>query len=576
MSDPQKGRTAIAWVSVAILSASLWLALVSFASAEQISSFAADITVGAAGELLVVETIDYDFESAERRGIYRNLRADHPQPASAWYKDRYIAYEVRSVNRNGNPEPFEVSGSRDIEIRIGDPDEIITGDHRYTITYTVAGAIARYDTGTEVYWNVTGNEWSVPIQAVTVTLRGREDVLLKEAQACYAGALGATKRCNTSLTDQVASFSHSALAPGEGMTVAQRVELPERPVVLERVNGIWVWLVAALAWFIGLGVLLWRWRRMYYYTAPVVTQYEPYQDCKPMFTGVLFDTRLDSRDITAGIIYLAEQGFLRIEQTDRKVFFLFETTDYEVTLERPLEEVETAFQRELLAMFDLTSVGQTVSLGDIKKDQRKLRRNAKIKSKLQKAVKADLREQGFIEKNQHQTRIITGYVLLIVLLTLSLQFVDEVSVPIILGVVSLPLISILPWALFGLERRTRKGYEARYHLRGFKDFLCTTEADRYTFHNAPDKNPETFMRFLPYAVAFGVEKEWATVFADINIPEPNWYAGRHTAPFNATAFTRDIGAFSAAFAAASTVNGSGSSGGGFSGGGAGGGGGGSW
>ncbi len=120
-------------------------------------------------------------------------------------------------------------------------------------------------------------------------------------------------------------------------------------------------------------------------------------------------------------------------------------------------------------------------------------------------------------------------------------------------------------------RRTTLGYEAKEYLQGFKDFLSVTEAQRYIFHNAPEKNAEHFMEFLPYAIAFGVEKQWAKVFEGITLPSPSWYDGGSMSTFSAVNLTSSLGEFSSSFTASS-----GSSGGGSSGGGGGGGGGGSW
>ena len=123
-------------------------------------------------------------------------------------------------------------------------------------------------------------------------------------------------------------------------------------------------------------------------------------------------------------------------------------------------------------------------------------------------------------------------------------------------------------------RRTRKGYEALDHLRGFKQFLSVTEKERYVFHNAPERNAEQFMEYLPYAIAFGVEKEWAKAFEGITIPDPSWYdGGSGSHAFSAVGLTNSLGSFSTALASSGM---SASSGGGSSGGGSGGGGGGSW
>ncbi len=104
-----------------------------------------------------------------------------------------------------------------------------------------------------------------------------------------------------------------------------------------------------------------------------------------------------------------------------------------------------------------------------------------------------------------------------------------------------------------------------------------TEKERYEFFNNPADNPQEFMEYLPYAIAFGVEKKWAKQFASITIPQPDWYRG--SGPFVATAFADEISSFSEKVSSAVATqrsSGSGSGGGGFSGGGSGGGGGGSW
>ncbi len=157
-------------------------------------------------------------------------------------------------------------------------------------------------------------------------------------------------------------------------------------------------------------------------------------------------------------------------------------------------------------------------------------------------------------------------------------FIGEV-VYLLLGVETLLLflvflISGLVLSLCLFERRTKVGYEALDHLKGFKEFLSVTDAERFKFHNAPEKSPEQFMTYLPYAIAFRVEKQWATVFEGISIPNPSWYDGGSVGAFSAANLTSSLGAFSTSFTASSGT--SASSGGGSSGGGGGGGGGGSW
>jgi uncharacterized membrane protein len=124
--------------------------------------------------------------------------------------------------------------------------------------------------------------------------------------------------------------------------------------------------------------------------------------------------------------------------------------------------------------------------------------------------------------------------------------------------------------------KTKHGVLLYEHIRGFRDYVHTAERDRLAFHNAPERTPERFDALLPYAMALGVEKEWAKQFEDIYREPGTWYAAAPGHAFSAPALASSIGEFSAATGSASAPQSSGSGGGGSSGGGFGGGGGGSW
>lgn len=123
-------------------------------------------------------------------------------------------------------------------------------------------------------------------------------------------------------------------------------------------------------------------------------------------------------------------------------------------------------------------------------------------------------------------------------------------------------------------------------LEGFKLYLEVAEKDDLNLRHPPELTPELFERYLPFAIALGVEQDWATRFAAVfaalqssNTPgyHPAWYAG-HFSVMHLNTFTTDVGSgFNTAIASAATPpGGTGAGGGGFSGGGGGGGGGGGW
>lgn len=566
------GHVAYNFISVASLALAGFVASAVLAQAEVIRDFTVTYTILEDGVVEVEEVILYDFEEVERRGIFRSLLTAHPQGASAWYKNRFIELELQAVTRNGESVPYEVQNSRgENTIKIGDPDITLSGEQEYTIEYRLIGALSSGSDGAELYYNVTGRDWSVPILRATARVIGQPDILLGN-NACYVGEPGTQSSCQIDTTDNgIILFTAETITPGEQLTIATEVNADLVTVTnTERISYLPFGFALAALWLIVLATWVYRHRHQDVLNTPIIAEYEPYGDYLPMFTGVLYDGRLDAHDITAGILYLAEQGFIRITKTDRKVLAFFNATDYEITLLKPIADIPTKFLTTLSGLLFSRSAqpSQIVMLSSLTTQQVA---NRQIIRSLTTAVKDDLRNSG-IMKNEMPSSKFRNTVLLVTSLffIFGYVFIDggEVLAMIVAGA-TLALF-VIAWA----DRRTTKGHKIKHHLDGFKLFLTVTDKDRFDFHNAPEKSPELFMKYLPYAVALGVEDKWAKVFAGITIPQPDWYRGGDITTFSAVALTNDIGSFSSSFT--STSGTSGSSGGGSAGGGGGGGGGGSW
>ena len=152
--------------------------------------------------------------------------------------------------------------------------------------------------------------------------------------------------------------------------------------------------------------------------------------------------------------------------------------------------------------------------------------------------------------------------------------------------VGLPLI-LFPLAVsafYWMKAHTLAGRKITDQIEGFRQYLGVAEEARLDALNPPDKTPELFERFLPYAVALDVENHWAQRFAGVLATAAaagataSWYSGSHDW-HDPVRFANNLGSnLSSTIASASEAPGScsGSGGGGFSGGGGGGGGGGGW
>ena len=554
-------------------------------AAEVINLFSSDITIHKDSTITVVETIDYDFGSTTpKHGIFRFIPTVHPEKASAWYTERYIDVHFDGVTRDAVTEFFVVTNEKGkVNVKIGNPDITMTGRHVYQITYTLQGALSYPpQLPPELYWNVNGSEWTVPIVRVQATLH--DDGLLSNQRSCYKGHPGESTSCTIRTIDNAVTFEAALVSPGEEMTIANSLkENVVAKVSLERLKINWklvTYIVVPLIVLLGLCVYVYRYNTLYKKDTPVIAEYEPYPGILPMYTGVVIDGKLDSKDMAAGIVYLADQGYIKIKNLDIKL--PFDKNDYEITLLKVPPDNNQSKRDILSLLFPVLNTNTVSKFSELQDNEGKLHANAKIIEKLKEKFTKQLETQGYYEINKNKPKNLSFYLAVFLFGVFLFGGVTSLVFWIAGAIVLLCLILVESIS----RRRTTKGYEIQNYLQGFKLFLSVTEKDRLDFHNAPEKSPEQFLTFLPYAIAFGVENKWAKIFENITIPTPAWYDGGTAGAFSAVNFSTHLEGFSSAIVSASNNitngnggiggGGGGSGGGGFSGGGGGGGGGGSW
>src|SRR5690242_3810072 len=581
---------------------------------EHIVAFDADYVVARDDSVTITETIDYDFGVVPRHGIQRDLvltqRFDDNH-------DRVYPLRVLSVAASpGTPAQWTVlnqpGGIK--RIRIGDPDRTITGRHRYVLTYRLEGVLNSFPDHDELYWNVTGDQWLVPIGAVTVQVHTPTAVT---GAACYVGPRGSNVRCDSSkiapatapATGSAASggtvtFANGRLVPGSELTmvvgfVPHGVTTPH-PILRERWSftrafaATAVTVSVAIAIFVAAALLVagvvWRRGRdrraagsaidMAFPTAgaaeePVAfaahtdgpMQFEPPDKLRPGQLGVLVDERANPLDVTATIVDLAARGYLTIEETQTERWF--RKPDW--TLHRKKDDDDLLpYERKLLD--GLFSSGDTVKVSELRN------KFAERMHKVENALYDDAVKQGWYLRRPDKVRGFwhaMGVVALILsigvtVLLAKFTHLGLLGVSLVLG--ALALLVAARW----MPSRTAKGTGVLVRAMGFRRFMVESDPER--MHFAERRN--LFYDYLPYAVVFGVTEKWAHAFAGLagEQPAPSWYVSSH--PFEMAAFAHAVDGFTVTSAGTltSTPGSSGSSGfsGGSAGGGGGGGGGGSW
>jgi uncharacterized membrane protein len=278
-----------------------------------------------------------------------------------------------------------------------------------------------------------------------------------------------------------------------------------------------------------------------------------------------------ARAITATILDLARRGYLKIDFGEQKKLLGSTQTYTFIKVKEPDESLNSAEREVFDGLFDLSD---TVELKEL------VGRFGKHVDLFKSFVFSLLKQQHLFEENPALIR--GGYIGVAIALVVAVfwfvgSFVTTMTSAAI--IISAGIIAGMGWFM---PRATREGAIALEEIEGFKWFLAVTERDRLKFHNAPQVKPEQFHAFLPAAVAFGVEEQWAEQFKGLDVPPPSYATGSILHNWMALNFVHDLSrmntvAAASAFQPPSSAGkgGSGFSGGG-SGGGFGGGGGGSW
>jgi uncharacterized membrane protein YgcG len=619
-------------------------AIPSGASAEErITRFVSDVQVRPDASLDVTETIDVHAEGDRiQRGIFRDFPTRYRGRAGSQVR---VGFTLQGVRRDGYPESAALEPiSNGVRIRIGDADKMLDpGDHRYVIRYRTTRQVGRFADYDELYWNVTGNGWVFPIDAAEARIRLPAAVKLGQ-RAVYTGPRGATARDAEVVGERPGEIQFRTtrpLGPYEGLTVA--VAWP-KGVVADADQGTrarW-WLadfgpplvgIFALLGLAGFYFLAWQRAGRNPRPGTVVPLFSPTDDLTPAAMRYVWKMGADNRAFAAALVDLGVRGHVRMVEEDGGWLARDKVRLERLAAEAPLPEPEQAMLREL------ASSGESIVM-----EQKNHAKFSAAKKALNEAFKtrfegklfhrnwgwalagvvvllaalwltaaAVVAATGVLEVTQ--VLVALGAILTTALLLLAVQSMGAVGkclvvvlilafgalavsvgapvvaaafqtgwlVPLALPLVGLPLVIS---AFFWIAAPTREGRAVLDRIAGFRQYLSITEGERLDRLTPPKETPELFERYLPYAIALGVENRWAERFQNVLAAAAAqgrqgfaWYAGSHSPWDDPGGFADSVGSsLASTVSSASTAPGSssGSGGGGSSGGGGGGGGGGGW
>jgi uncharacterized membrane protein len=550
----------------------------------RIKHFDEQIEVRTNGTIDVTETIEVEFTGAWH-GIYRTIPVKYTTPQGFGYT--LFIDPISMTDDSGRKLKYETSRQgRYTKYKIYVPD---AEDNTRTVIfhYQVQDGLRFMDDHDELYWNVTGDEWDAPIDLVTAHIALPAGTAGIRAIA-YTGAYGSNAH-DAKIEINAESVDVTSTRPlqfHEGLTAVVGfdkgvVHPPSAAAQFFRFLRSNLPLLIPVLIFFG---LLWRWST--HGREPqrqaIAVQYDPPDQLTPGECGSLVDNSADMRDITATLVDLAVKGFLTIEQKDEShLLGLTHSQTFTFHLAKPPAEWTALRPHEYEMMSAIFTDGAVtdVKLSDLQNHF--YTHLPEIRERIFSALISD----GYYSRRPDSTKtayIGTGLAVGIVTM-LGANTVSSVTggsplTWILVGVLSGAVIAGFGWVM---SCRTTGGVRALEKVLGFEEFLTRVEKDQMA---RLATRPELFEKFLPYAMALGVEKKWVQAFAGIALQPPQWYAGPYGpgGVYQPIFFVNNLNMMSSHVGSVMTSSprsaggsgGSGFGGGGFSGGGFGGGGGG--
>jgi hypothetical protein len=524
---------------LALLAAALLAALAGPAEAQQrsfaIDRFAVTLEVGTDATLRVREAITVDFRGAhqgffrtipvryQRRGLEFALRVD-----DVHVFDESVAPLRAEVTRYG----------RAIRIKAWVPGAV-DAVRTVIIIYRVRRALIDVDGHEELYWNVTGNEWDVPIRQVEAIVSSPAAIPLDQIRSlAYTGPLGASgaeyteERADAFLTFRTTR----TLRPREGLTIA--VGWPAgaiRGPSAARTALWWLddnWPLTLPFLTLGFILLVWqRYGRDPGGTPTVKPEYAPPEGMLPAAGGALVAERALPRDFVATLVDLAVRGYLRIEEVEAD----FGESEFIIHRLKAIsgDPALTPIELHVLGVFfGKDGSLATRRLSEVKRDYDNV--FPPVRDEIYRMMVKD----GLFPSSPEQVRslwLIAGIAIVAAAAFIAVTGADWLAtapMPLAIGLGASGLIVLVFSPL--MPRKTWRGAQAVARVRGFREFLERTSQDE--LRRLP---PDTLHKWLAWAIALGVSERWIHSFDGLTVTEPAWYSGRDG--FSLGTFDRSLG-----------------------------------
>jgi uncharacterized protein (TIGR04222 family) len=464
------------------------------------------------GDVIVDEKVTFNFQ-----GNYHYVSRDIPTSNLNGLKD------IKVYDGSGNELPQgDTPGSYSVSSESGHKYITVNFDltdtsGTWTFHYKAVDEIMFWDQGDELRWYVFDAETPTDIQGVRATVK--LPAAAPQDQMTQAVQTGSGVQYKTSTPDtttmvyeasDVPPYTQFWIVAGFPKGVVKYTWTARRigAFILPKAG-----LVLPILFFLGM-LLIWRTRgrddpsKSY---ASYVS--EPPSNLAPALAGALIDEKVDTKEVISTIVDLARRGY--IEMTDSKDDSIFSRSETTFTRVKPFDDLQ-AYERAVAnALFDGNHPDQVTS--------NELRNHfySHVQT-IEGEVYNGVVTAGLFARNPSKVRgrwIGYGFLVAVILgvLTAIFGLADIGGWGYFLFGAIISTVIVWCFAPF-MPQRTPAGAQEVRKWQAFRNYLH--DLTRFQDMGSAKDN---FDKYLAYAIAFGVERQWMRRFEGLNVPSPAWY-----------------------------------------------------
>ncbi len=444
---------------------------------------------------------------------------------------------LQVTTADGRPLGYSLHrGATRFEVQIS-----TAGAQTFRIVYSVRNAVRFLSDRDELLWRV-GEGWRGPTAAASVFVQVPPEAQSAFRAQTYLSGHGILPVKQTDAGPDRVWFEAPEPLTAQDQFVTD-VVLPKGVLSEPSVGQLTTWFIGSnlivLLPLITLGAML-TLRALKKIPAPqnltIEPRYEPPQDFKPGEVGVLLDDHLDPRDVTATLIDLAVRGYIKLERCKPDAGVLFEHQDFAIRAVKEKESWTTLLPHERTLLFHTFYGGEWTKLSSL------TLRFYPIVPVMEQQVLQSLRKKGMYWNDPAYAPAarltMLGMFLLLAFLIQVAGVFSFASSWLLSSIAILASASIVYYFGRGITSKTLKGLSSYRQILGFQEFLNSVERDRL------ERMPgQLFERWLPHAMALGVEQHWAKQFEGMALPPPEWLEGLEDVVFSSAGLAHLLGSF---------------------------------